>query len=201
MRITTILMMVLALGFTAPMFAQDTKKEDPKETKKEDAPAKEDEAAKDEGKDAQKREMTEAGKSLFEDVERVYKKYYELVLAKVKANEPYKADDVWADAVKESKNAKYKDMAEFSDTLYCTDASGYIDVIRSRAGQESVMPIGHNPMLEEVAHSLSGRGNGSSALADGFATCGLAVIDFDTPLADVAPGKGNLQLFMTPEDL
>ncbi|MCB1383442.1 MAG: histidine phosphatase family protein [Notoacmeibacter sp.] len=93
------------------------------------------------------------------------------------------------------------DMAEFSDTLYCTDASGYIDVIRSRAGQESVMLIGHNPMLEEVAHSLSGRGNGSSALADGFATCGLAVIDFDTPLADVAPGKGNLQLFMTPEDL
>ena len=117
MRITTILMMVLALGFTAPMFAQDTKKEDPKETKKEDAPAKEDEAAKDEGKDAQKREMTEAGKSLFEDVERVYKKYYELVLAKVKANEPYKADDVWADAVKESKNAKYKDMAEFSDAI------------------------------------------------------------------------------------
>jgi hypothetical protein len=113
MRITTILMMILSLALTAPLFAQDTKKEDPK---KEEAPARDDETKKDD-KAAQKREMTAEGKTLFEDVERVYKKYYELVLAKVKTNEPYKADDVWAEAVKEAKNAKYKDMAEFSAAI------------------------------------------------------------------------------------
>ncbi|MCB9894893.1 MAG: hypothetical protein H6839_10620 [Planctomycetes bacterium] len=111
MKIITALMMALTLALSAPAFAQ--------ETKKEETPSKEGETVKDdaEGKDVKKREMTAEGKSLYEDVERVYKKYYELVLAKVKSNEQYKADDVWAEAVKEAKNAKYKDMAEFSDAI------------------------------------------------------------------------------------
>ncbi|MCB1417633.1 MAG: histidine phosphatase family protein [Notoacmeibacter sp.] len=92
-------------------------------------------------------------------------------------------------------------MAEFSDDLYCTDAAGYIDVIRSHKDKDSVMLVGHNPMLEELAFSLSGRGNGCGTLGEGFATCGLAVIDFDEPLGNVAPGKGCLSLFMTPDDL
>ena len=91
----TLLTMLLALAFCAPLFAQEAEKppEPPKEEKGEDV------------KEPQKREMSEEGKTLFADVERVFKKYYATVLAKVKANEPYKADDVWNEAVKEAKNA------------------------------------------------------------------------------------------------
>ncbi|MEZ5992631.1 MAG: hypothetical protein R3E76_09790 [Planctomycetota bacterium] len=105
MRTTKILMMVLALAFSAPLFAQEDTKKDGEE------PAKEGE------KEAPKREITAEGKSLFEDVERVFAKYYETVLAKVKANEPYKADDVWAEAIKEAKNAKYKDAESFHKAI------------------------------------------------------------------------------------
>ncbi|MCG3183384.1 MAG: hypothetical protein ICCCNLDF_01481 [Planctomycetes bacterium] len=103
----TLLTMLLALAFCAPLFAQEAEKppEPPKEEKGEDV------------KEPQKREMSEEGKTLFADVERVFKKYYEIVLAKVKANEPYKADDVWNEAVKEAKNAKYKDSTEFHDAI------------------------------------------------------------------------------------
>ena len=110
MRTTKILMMVLALAFSAPLFAQE---DTPKDPKKDSA-----EPAKDEGeKETPKREITAEGKSLFEDVERVFAKYYETVLAKVKANEPYKADDVWAEAIKEAKNAKYKDAESFHKAI------------------------------------------------------------------------------------
>lgn len=64
-----------------------------------------------------KREMSEEGKKLYEDMERIYKKYYETLLAKIKANEKYKADEVWDASVKEAKNATYKDRKEFADAV------------------------------------------------------------------------------------
>ena len=112
MTMRTFLMMILALAASAPLFAQDeTKKEEPAK----EEPAKEGE--KDDTKEEAKREMTEEGKKLYADVEVVFAKYYEIVLAKVKANEQYKADDVWAEAVKEAANTKYKDSTEFHDAI------------------------------------------------------------------------------------
>jgi uncharacterized protein YdeI (BOF family) len=108
MTMRTFLMLILALAAGAPLFAQE-------ETKKEE-PAKE-EPAKEGEKEEAKREMTEEGKKLYSDVEIVFAKYYEIVLAKVKANEQYKSDDVWNEAVKEAKNAKYKDSVEFHDAI------------------------------------------------------------------------------------
>jgi len=105
-----ILMLVLALAVSAPLFAQDdTKKDDEKKTEK---------PAADEGeKEAPKREMTEDGKKLYADVKLVYAKFYELALAKVKANEAYKSDDIWAEAIKVTKNAKYKDTQAFHKAI------------------------------------------------------------------------------------
>jgi hypothetical protein len=105
----TFLTVLLALALCAPLFAQDAEK--PPE------PPKEEKAEGEDVKEPQKREMSEEAKTLFADVERVFKKYYEILLAKVKANEPYKADDVWNEAVKEAKNAKYKDSTEFHDAI------------------------------------------------------------------------------------
>ncbi|MFP1633278.1 SixA phosphatase family protein [Zhengella sp. ZM62] len=93
--------------------------------------------------------------------------------------------------------------AEYRDELYSNDAAGYVDIIRECGRRDSVMVIGHNPMLEDLAFALSKRGgeSDSATMEDGFAPCGLAVIDFETPLSEIAPGKGRLRLFMTPEDL
>ena len=94
--LTTLFM--LALG--APLFAQDT----PKEPEKPKAEEKKEEPKED--------EMTDAGKKLFADVELVWKKFYEIKLENIKQNKQVNLDDDWNSAVKEAKNATYKDYKE-----------------------------------------------------------------------------------------
>lgn len=101
--------MILALLFGVPLMAQasgDGAK--PTKTAEKTAEAK---------PEVKQPEMTDEGKKLFADFERVYKKYYELVLAKTKSNETYKAASVWDEAVKEAQNAKYEDHAAFSKAV------------------------------------------------------------------------------------
>lgn len=64
-----------------------------------------------------RKEMTEDGKKLFEDMERVYKKYYDIVLEATKLDKTYDADQTWDTAVKETKNAAYKDRKEFFEAV------------------------------------------------------------------------------------
>lgn len=109
-------MRILSLMFAAtllalPVLAQDAPKEEPKP-----AAPKEGERVAPKSEET-KREMTEEGKKLLEDVKRVYAKYYEIVLAKIKADESYKAEEVWDTAVKEAKNATYKDSKEWSEAV------------------------------------------------------------------------------------
>jgi phosphohistidine phosphatase len=91
----------------------------------------------------------------------------------------------------------------YSDELYGTDAAGYLDVIRTEAIGENVLLVGHNPMMEDLAFALSGGGDSHARdlLSAGFPTSGLAVIRFDTPLTEAAPGKGYLEAFLSPADL
>jgi phosphohistidine phosphatase len=93
--------------------------------------------------------------------------------------------------------------AVFSDSLYSTDAAGYVDFIREAADGEQVLLIGHNPMMEDLAEALSGEGDEHArhALHGGFPTSALAVIRFPDKLADAAPGKGYLEAFITPAEL
>jgi phosphohistidine phosphatase len=93
--------------------------------------------------------------------------------------------------------------AVFSDSLYSTDAAGYVDFIREAADGEKVLLIGHNPMMEDLGEALSGGGDEHArhALHGGFPTSALAVIRFPGKLADTAPGKGYLEAFVTPADL
>jgi phosphohistidine phosphatase len=88
----------------------------------------------------------------------------------------------------------------FDDTLYITDAAGYLDIIRENCNAESILIIGHNPMVEDLALAVSGSGDelARSTLNSGFPTSGLAVIRFDGGLCDAAPGKGYLETFRTP---
>jgi phosphohistidine phosphatase len=90
----------------------------------------------------------------------------------------------------------------FSDSLYSSDAAGYVDFIRETSDADKVLVIGHNPMMEDVAEALSGEGDphARSALHGGFPTSALAVIRFLGTLAETAPGNGYLEAFITPAD-
>lgn len=118
-----ILMILLVLGLGAPVFGQEAEKPEKSETEqptgtddkegdKEDKEGTEEKAAEED-----KQKMTAEGEKLYKDAERIYARYYEIILKKFKANEPYKTEDVWNDAVKAAKNAEYKDGEEFQKAL------------------------------------------------------------------------------------
>jgi len=91
----------------------------------------------------------------------------------------------------------------FFDTLYMEDAAGYLDIIRNHGDKGSVLVIGHNPMMEDLATAVAGDGDdeAQAAMVGGMPTSGLAVIRFDDSLSVAAPGKGYLEAFFTPADL
>lgn len=92
-------------------------------------------------------------------------------------------------------------ILEFSDRLYSGSASDYLHAIQDFGYLfeecQSLMLIGHNPSIEDLAFALAG--NQSSIafkrLRAGFPTAGLAVFDFDMPFTDIGPRKGQLISF------
>lgn len=87
----------------------------------------------------------------------------------------------------------------YLDELYSSDATGYLEIARNAPAAESVMLVGHNPMMEDLAEILSGSGDlaARTVLASGFPKSGLAVIAFDRPISEAAPGMGRLEAFLT----
>ena len=68
----------------------------------------------------------------------------------------------------------------------------------------TLLLIGHNPGMAELALRLTGYGDryAASRMRAKFPTCGLAILDFDMATwADIAPGLGRLDCFMIPADL
>lgn len=91
----------------------------------------------------------------------------------------------------------------FTDDLYSADAAGYFDKIRENGRHGSILVIGHNPMMEDLAMAVSGDGDEAAihTLQTGFPTSGLAVIRFDGELSGAELGQGYLEAFLTPADL
>jgi len=80
-----------------------------------------------------------------------------------------------------------------------------LEVLRKTdANTDTVLMIGHNPGLQELALMLVGEGHAQArdAMAEKYPTGALAVIDFaigDWP--SVEPGSGFLADFLTPRSL
>lgn len=93
--------------------------------------------------------------------------------------------------------------ALFSEALYASDASGYLAVLRNVGGSEPLLLIGHNPMIEDLAVTLSAHGgeDARARLAKGFPTAGLAVIAFPAPLSEAAMESASLEVFVIPADI
>ncbi|MCX7303335.1 MAG: histidine phosphatase family protein [Hyphomicrobiales bacterium] len=88
----------------------------------------------------------------------------------------------------------------FCDSLYSEDAAGYLALIRENSDSGSILVVGHNPMMEDLAGAVAGGGNASarSTLGLGFPTSALAVIAFAGSLRNALPGGGYLEAFHTP---
>jgi phosphohistidine phosphatase len=94
------------------------------------------------------------------------------------------------------------------DAIYMATPASLLSRLRglrdADAAPRTVMVVGHNPGLEELAALLAGSG-GEEALelmAEKFPTGAVAVIAFDAASwAEISPGAGKLLHFLTPKGL
>lgn len=89
--------------------------------------------------------------------------------------------------------------------LYDADAAGYLEAIREFGmTAPTLLVVGHNPSVEELAEVLApiGDAEGLRAMQTKYPTSGLAVVDFDVARwAEVGPGGGRLAAFHTPRTI
>lgn len=90
----------------------------------------------------------------------------------------------------------------YEDSLYLALPELMLEDIQSKAGDaRHVLVIGHNPGLHGLALALTGEGKRKDiqALAAKFPTAALAHLTFEAEnWADVRPGTGTLEAFLTP---
>jgi phosphohistidine phosphatase len=65
----------------------------------------------------------------------------------------------------------------YVDALYNATTDIYLEIISSQVTEDSVMLVGHNPIIEHTLEALIGHDALVAALPKGFPTAGLAVID------------------------
>ncbi len=90
-------------------------------------------------------------------------------------------------------------------SIYEAAPSAILAAIRQAPqDSESLLVIGHNPGVEDLAALLApaGEADSISRLRTKYPTAGLAVIALDITLwSEAAPGKGRLEAFVTPKTL
>jgi phosphohistidine phosphatase len=87
--------------------------------------------------------------------------------------------------------------------IYEAGWEAILEVIReTKAGVRTLLVIGHNPGLQDLATALIGKGEKSelARIRQKFPTAGLAVIEFAFGgWSEVATGGGRLERFVTPK--
>lgn len=95
--------------------------------------------------------------------------------------------------------------AEFLDTLYLASAMKIFKTIRRAPNSVvSLLVLGHNPGLHELAWNLAGEANATerAALAENLPTCGAVVLEYPVSTwGEVALHKGRMCAFVTPKQL
>jgi phosphohistidine phosphatase len=100
-------------------------------------------------------------------------------------------------------------IIELMDDLYLATWQRMMDVLRSLPETaRSVLLIGHNPGMHDLALELAGaaameRGTapGTQRLAGGYPTAALAEFSVTSSWKGLAPGSGRLVRFIAPNDL
>ncbi len=98
-----------------------------------------------------------------------------------------------------------KISVRFDERLYNGTSDGILTVLReTQPAQSSLLVIGHNPGMQDVATLLiaSGDVEARERLNEGLPTTGLAIIDFASGnWAKLHPHGGRLERFITPRSL
>jgi phosphohistidine phosphatase len=93
----------------------------------------------------------------------------------------------------------------FVADLYDASAVDMLRVVRTTEPTvRTLLLVGHNPGLQELALELAGGGDEPARIAmrDKFPTAAVAVIDFSTGAwEEIAAGGGELERFVTPGSL
>jgi phosphohistidine phosphatase len=63
------------------------------------------------------------------------------------------------------------------------------------------MLIGHNPGMQQLAHSLAGSGQNLAGLRRKYPTGALATLEVNGRWGDLKPGRAELTEFVTPKQL
>lgn len=91
---------------------------------------------------------------------------------------------------------------EVTRDLYNADANDLLSLVREQDdGASSLLLVGHNPGIEQLARALAQSGDEAALrrMRDHYPPTGFAVIDFDlSSWADVRPGAGRLGVYETP---
>jgi phosphohistidine phosphatase len=86
--------------------------------------------------------------------------------------------------------------------LYAASAQRLLERLRAvEDGVESVLLIGHNPGLEELAISLVASGSKLAAIKRKYPTGALATLEFAGRWRDLQPRSAELRDFVTPKQL
>jgi phosphohistidine phosphatase len=115
-----------------------------------------------------------------------------------------RAHQTWEIAWEAIKELVPEPQVELVPELYGADPSQLLQTIReaSAADPKTLMLVGHNPGMHELALALAGSGDaaGRKALADNLPTSGLAIFDFEIDdWAEVAFRRGRLVQFVSPK--
>jgi len=103
---------------------------------------------------------------------------------------------------------KSKAKVRFEKALYLAAWPALLSIVQSTAATTpSLMLIGHNPGMEQLAIALALQPKTPSEraraenLSKKFPTCALAVLEFEGDWRAVKPGSGRLAAFVKPKDL
>jgi phosphohistidine phosphatase len=94
----------------------------------------------------------------------------------------------------------------FDRRVYEATAAELLDVVRQiPAGARTLLIVGHDPAVPELAAALASAGAGDAgALARvrlKFPTAAIAVLAFTGSWPELAPGRGRLTAFVVPREL
>ena len=95
-------------------------------------------------------------------------------------------------------------QVELLPELYGADPAELLQAVHaaSAADPNTLLVVGHNPGMHELALALAGSGDdsGRKALSDNLPTSGLAIFDFSVDdWGDVAFRRGRLARFVSPK--
>ena len=115
-----------------------------------------------------------------------------------------RAHQTWEIAGEAMKKGVPQPQVELLPELYGADPAELLQAVHaaSAADPNTLLVVGHNPGMHELALALAGSGDdsGRKALSDNLPTSGLAIFDFSVDdWGDVAFRRGRLARFVSPK--